>query len=41
VKNQYPLTGPIPQRSDLRHPHSLDTSTCQPRGHSHRVVGPL
>jgi hypothetical protein len=24
---QYPLTGPIPQRSDLRHAHSLDAVT--------------
>ena len=28
--------GPIPQRSDLRHPHPLDEVTRQPRGCSHR-----
>ncbi len=35
-KHQYLLTGPIPQRSDLRHLHPLDESTRQPRGRSHR-----
>ncbi len=35
-KHQYLLTGPIPPRSDLRHLHSLDEATRQPRGRSHR-----
>ncbi len=25
--HQYPLTGPVPQRSDLSHPHPLDSAT--------------
>jgi hypothetical protein len=35
-EHQYLFTGPIPQRSDLRHLHPLDEATCQPRGRSHR-----
>ena len=36
-KDQYPLTGPTPQRSDLSHlPHPIDTVTRQPPGDSHR-----
>jgi hypothetical protein len=35
-KSQYLLTGPIPQRSDLRYLHPVDEVTRQPRGLSHR-----
>ncbi len=34
--HQYPMMGPIPQRSDLSHPHPLDAVTRQPWGWSHR-----
>ncbi len=30
--------GPIPQRSDPRHPHPLDVVIRQPPGHSHRLT---